>query len=57
MTKIRLYLDEDTMDNDLLDALRLQKNAASNLVVDAIASSPQSRRHHLIMLQSFILHR
>ena len=24
MTKIRLYLDEDTMDNDLLTALRLR---------------------------------
>ncbi|MDJ0676208.1 MAG: DUF5615 family PIN-like protein [Calothrix sp. MO_167.B42] len=25
MTEIRLYLDEDTMDNDLLEALRLRK--------------------------------
>ena len=24
MTKIRLYLDEDTMDSDLLDTLRLR---------------------------------
>jgi hypothetical protein len=24
MTKIRLYLDEDTMDSDLLEALRLR---------------------------------
>lgn len=32
MTKIRLYLDEDTMDSDLLDALRLRNVVRSLLL-------------------------